>query len=111
MTKSSEPADDSAKKQPNRLTPRQLAKIQNQRPLGEIFVENVRRIMDEEGITQRELAAACGKNDGTLHGILKGQYDCSLSMAALIAKALDRKLEELFSYDLTRRTPKTSVSL
>lgn len=86
-----------APKKPTRLTPRQLAKIQSARPLGEIFVENVRRIMDEEAITQSELSEACGKNDSTLHGILKGEYDCSLTMAAIIAKALGRNLSELFS--------------
>ena len=84
------------KQKPNRLTSRQLAKIRSQRPLGEIFVANVRRIMDDEAITQTELAEACGKNSSTLHGILKGEYDCSLTLAALIAKALGRNLSDLF---------------
>ncbi len=63
--------------------------------LSEIFVRRVREEIQREGINIRQLAIKCGKPAATLNLILNGKNDCSITIASLIAEALDVELSSL----------------
>ncbi|MFZ1730446.1 MAG: helix-turn-helix transcriptional regulator [Bacteroidota bacterium] len=57
---------------------------------------NVRRLREERGMTQTDLAQGCGCTRQTIIMLEQGRYVPSLSLAFSIAKALDIALEEVF---------------
>jgi putative transcriptional regulator len=50
-------------------------------------------------MTQATLAEKVGVTRQTINAIEQGKYSPSLEVAFLIAKALDRPLDEVFQYD------------
>lgn len=50
-------------------------------------------------MTQAELAEACGVTRQTIIALEAGKYSPSLELAFKLARALDRKLEEVFHYE------------
>ena len=58
-----------------------------------------KRIMDEKGILQWELADAAGVTEAAMSYILRGLREPSLMVAGHIAKRLDVTVDELLSDD------------
>jgi DNA-binding XRE family transcriptional regulator len=54
------------------------------------------RLREEEGMTQRQLAAATGKSQATIARIENGNMNPSVKLMGEIANALDRRLEFRF---------------
>lgn len=61
------------------------------------MVNNLAMRRAELGITQAELAALAGVSRQTVSDIESGAHSPSLETALMIAKALNRSVEELFS--------------
>ena len=55
------------------------------------------KLREEEGMTQRELAAAAGKPQSTIARIENGNLNPSVKLLSEIAESLDRKLEFTFA--------------
>ncbi|TAN18390.1 MAG: XRE family transcriptional regulator [Rhizobiaceae bacterium] len=58
---------------------------------------NVQRLRRERGISQEELSFRTSCTRGYLSGIENGRRNPSLSVLAMIAKALDADIQELFA--------------
>jgi putative transcriptional regulator len=50
-------------------------------------------------MTQQELADACGVTRQTIIALEAGKYSPSLELAFRIARALDRRLDDVFRYE------------
>jgi putative transcriptional regulator len=59
---------------------------------------DIRELRTARDITQAQLAATVGVTRQTIIAIEQGRYSPSLEMAFLIARALDARLDEVFSY-------------
>ena len=68
---------------------------------GERFRENVRELMQREGISVSELSRRSGCNRPGLSRLLNGQEDCTLERAFIIAKALEIPLSTLVGEKLS----------
>lgn len=58
----------------------------------------IRSIRDEQGIKQRELAAACDMDSAHLSRIENGHVDPTLGTAKRIADQLGRSVEDVFEF-------------
>lgn len=58
----------------------------------------IREVRTERGMTQAALAEAVGVTRQTLLAIEAGKYSPSLELAFQLARALEVRLHELFSY-------------
>ncbi len=63
------------------------------------FGENLRKIREEKGITQAQLAIDCDFDVSVISRIERGVVNTSLSNLKLISKALDVNLSDLFYFD------------
>jgi putative transcriptional regulator len=62
---------------------------------------NIRRLrFDNDEMTQQELADKVNVSRQTIVAIEKGNYSPSLELAFRISHIFNKKLEELFSYDV-----------
>ena len=62
----------------------------------DFFINNVRKVIDDRGITDDELAQKCGFTTETMRRLLnKKIITLRLDMAVTIADALDISLDEL----------------
>jgi putative transcriptional regulator len=52
-----------------------------------------------DGMTQLQLAEACGVTRQTIIALEAGRYAPSLELAFKLARALERNLEEVFQYE------------
>lgn len=69
------------------------------RPKPTRVTNDIRRLrMDNDGMTQAELAARVGVTRQTIIAIEQGRYSPSLEMAFQIALALQVPLDEVFGY-------------
>lgn len=64
--------------------------------LHELFGQNVRRIRQEQGLTQEDLALKAGINRSYLGGVERGQRRISMENIAKIANALSVTPDVLF---------------
>lgn len=58
---------------------------------------NIREKRKERGLSQEELAKACGVSRQTINAIENNKYDPSLALAFHLAKALDTMVDHLFT--------------
>jgi putative transcriptional regulator len=66
-----------------------------------IIQNNIRRLrFDNDEMTQQELADKVNVSRQTIVAIEKGNYSPSLELAFRISHIFNKKLEELFSYDV-----------
>ncbi len=56
--------------------------------------------IDQNAMTQAELAEQVGVTRQTVNAIEKGKYSPSLEVAFLISRVLGRRLEDVFDYPL-----------
>ena len=64
------------------------------------IVNQVRRLrFEHDEMTQQQLADATGVTRQTIVAIEKGKYSPSLELAFRIARAFDRPLEDVFSFN------------
>lgn len=56
----------------------------------------IRRLREEQGLSQAALAAALGVSRQTVNSIETGRFDPSLPLAFAIARHFDRTIEEIF---------------
>lgn len=73
----------------------------------EIFIANLRMVMHERGLTQKELAALSGLTEAQVCGYLKGRSDPGLGSMGRLAEAL-RISPALLLCPLAERLIKTS---
>jgi len=59
----------------------------------------LRKLREERGLTQEELAKALGVTRQTIIAIEKGRYDPSLRLAFKIARFFGVKIEDVFLYE------------
>ena len=59
----------------------------------------LRKLREERGLTQEELAKALGVTRQTIIAIEKGKYDPSLRLAFKIARFFGVKIEDIFLYE------------
>jgi len=62
------------------------------------FGKQVRKLREQKGLSQEELAFAAGVHRTYLGGIERGERNLSLKNIAAIAKALDVELYVLFTF-------------
>lgn len=62
-------------------------------------INSVRRARNEAGLTQDELATAVHATRQTVIAIEKGNYVPSVLLALKIAKALNKRVEDVFRYE------------
>lgn len=65
--------------------------------LQKLFGRNVRRLREERGLTQAELAARAGLNRSYVGGVERGQRRIGIGNIAKLARALAVKVETLFA--------------
>lgn len=70
-----------------------------------VFGQNVRRLREEQGMTQIELASRAGLNRSYLGGVERGQRRICMENIARIADALSISPDVLFQYPVA---PKSS---
>lgn len=62
---------------------------------------NIRRLrFDADEMTQKDLAEKVGVTRQTIVAIEKAKYSPTLELAFKIARAFDKPLEEVFSYEI-----------
>ena len=65
----------------------------------ELILKNrIREARTEKGLSQARLAAMVGVSRNTISSIETGQYSPTAKLALILARALDRKFEELFYF-------------
>ncbi|MFW6364227.1 MAG: helix-turn-helix transcriptional regulator [Spirochaeta sp.] len=67
--------------------------------MAERIVSNVREARTQKKLTQAQLAAHTGVTRQTIIAIEKGNYTPSVLLALKIAAALEKSVEELFTYE------------
>lgn len=77
--------------------------------------ENMRKIRLEKGLTQKQVASACGMVDATYRTYELGKANPKPATVARIAKALGVSIEEIYGIDLTEspgiQTPNVSSAI
>ena len=63
----------------------------------EIIRNTVQTARKDKGMTQEDLASAVGVSRQTIISVEKGNYTPSIMLALKIAKAFNKKVEDLFS--------------
>lgn len=64
------------------------------------ITNKIRRLrFEKEEMTQQELANRIGVSRQTINNVETGKYYPSLELAFLIAKELDSRIEEVFTYE------------
>ena len=64
------------------------------------FTNSIRRLRFENNeMTQQQLADAAGVTRQTIIAIEQGKYNPSLALAFKIARAFEKKIENVFQYD------------
>jgi putative transcriptional regulator len=59
----------------------------------------VRALRPDAGLTQAQLAAVLGVTRQTVIAVEQGRYSPSLELAFQIARALERPIDQVFSYE------------
>lgn len=72
-----------------------MTKDQFQKKIG----ANVKRIRTEKGISQSQLASACGKDRQSIHKVENGEFNATSYYLFQIAEGLEVKVSELFSFE------------
>lgn len=57
---------------------------------------NIKKIREQKGLSQKQLAELLGISVFHLNRIENGKYDCTIVLAARIAKYLESSLDEIF---------------
>jgi len=66
----------------------------------DIIISNqIRALRQARGVTQEQLAAACGVTRQTIIALEAGKYSPSLELAFKLAHALERNLDDVFQYE------------
>jgi len=63
------------------------------------FKNNLKKVRNEKGLTQTELAKMVGVSRNTISSIETGQFSPTARLALVICIALDKKFEELFYFE------------
>ena len=63
------------------------------------FGENLRTLIEERDMTQKDLAEAIGISRQTINAIEQGEYNPSIKLCRAICRALGKTLDELFWED------------
>ena len=64
--------------------------------LADQLAENLRRLRQDAGVTQKDLAKRLGLSHATLHRIERGNYNPSLRVLEELCEALDCRPGDLF---------------
>lgn len=62
------------------------------------FGQNLKRLRNEKGLSQEELANRADMEHSQILRIENGKVNTSISVASAIAKALDLHIKDLFDY-------------
>lgn len=73
------------------------------------IVENVKLLMEEEGLSLRQLEERSGVSYKTIHNLVQGLHSPKVSMAISLAKALEVSLDDLLKAPARRRAKATSA--
>ncbi len=71
----------------------------------------IKETRNRHGLTQAELAEACGLTDETVSRVERGAVEPSLSTVAAIAEAFDMTIDELVGRAARREAERTNVLL
>ena len=64
-----------------------------------ILKNNIREVRTEKKLSQSALAEMVGVSRNTISSIETGQFNPTAKLALVLCIALDKKFEELFSFD------------
>jgi putative transcriptional regulator len=64
-----------------------------------IVKNNIRSILETKGLKQKFVADKAGISEQTLSNCINERFDISLNIAFQIARALEMKLEEIFTFE------------
>lgn len=59
---------------------------------------NLKKFRNDKGLNQADLGALVGVSRQTISLIERGDYNPSITVCLNLAKVLDRKVEEIFTY-------------
>lgn len=65
------------------------------------FGKHLTRLRKEKGLSQQELALNCDIDRTQISRIERGEVNCTISMAYVIAKALEIHPSVMFSFDVS----------
>lgn len=60
---------------------------------------NIKKLRQEQGITQAELARLAGVRRETIVFLEQGKYNPSLKLAFVIARVFNKRIEDIFIFD------------
>ena len=63
------------------------------------MTNDVRRLREERGLSQGQLAGELGVSRQTVNAIETGRYDPSLPLAFRLARVFGRPIEEIFRFE------------
>lgn len=63
------------------------------------IAENIKRLREEKGLSQRQLAELVGVNQSMIAQIERGTKSCTMQLGAAIAEALCCSVERLYKAD------------
>ncbi len=63
-----------------------------------VLKNNLKKVRNEKGLSQVELAKIVGVSRNTISSIETGQYNPNAKLALIICIALDKKFEDLFYF-------------
>lgn len=66
---------------------------------GIVIHNQIRVLRAARGMTQEQLATACGVTRQTIIALEAGKYSPSLELAFKLAHALERNLDDVFQYE------------
>lgn len=66
-----------------------------------ILKNNLKKVRNEKGLSQAQLADLVGVSRNTISSIETGQFNPTAKLALVLCIALDKKFEELFYFDYT----------
>lgn len=64
-----------------------------------ILKNNLKKVRNEKGLSQAQLADLVGVSRNTISSIETGQFNPTAKLALVLCIALDKKFEELFYFD------------
>lgn len=64
-----------------------------------ILKNNLKKVRNEKGLSQAQLADMVGVSRNTISSIETGQFNPTAKLALVLCIALDKKFEELFYFD------------
>lgn len=66
-----------------------------------IFKNRLRKMRNEKGLSQSELAQIVGVSRQTISSIENGQFNPTAKLALILCIALDQKFEDMFYFELS----------